>query len=119
MEEKFICREFLTRNQIYDFDKKIEVSIAERNFTVRARIKEEYSITTFYYIELYSDSNALKELSQLRDPLAKNFLENLMAKARTKLIEAAREKRDKDKEQIRKRAMELIDELTISNDEVK
>ena len=120
MEEKFICREFLTRDHIYDFDKKIEVSIAERNFTVRARIKEEHDIATSYYIELYSDSNALKELSQLGpDPLVKNFLENLMAKARTKLIEAAREKRDKDKEQIRKRAMELIDELTISNDEVK
>ena len=38
MEEKFICREFLTRNQIYDFDKKIEVSIAERNFTVRTSL---------------------------------------------------------------------------------
>lgn len=120
MEEKFICRKYLPRDQICEFDKKIEVSIAERNFTVRARIKEEYNITTSYYIELYSVSNALKELSQLRpDPLAKDFLENLMVKARTKLIEAAREKRDKDKEQIRKRAMELIDELTISNDEVK
>lgn len=113
MKEEFIYREYIPSNQIYEFDKNIEACIAERNFTVKARIKKEYNITTSYYIELYSDSNALKELSQLRlDPLAENFLENLMVKARTKLIEAAREKRDKDKEQIRKRALELIDELT-------
>ena len=113
MKEEFIYREYIPSTQIYEFDKNIEACIAERNFTVKARIKEEYNITTSYYIELYSDSNALKELSQLRlDPLAENFLENLMVKARTKLIEAAREKRDKDKEQIRKRALELIDELT-------
>lgn len=120
MKEEFIYREYIPSNQIYEFDKNIEVCIAERNFTVKARIKEEYNITTAYYIELYSDNKALIELSQLRpDPLAIHFLSDLIVKARIKLLEVTKEKRDKDREQTRKRAMELIDELTISNDEVK
>lgn len=120
MEEEFIYREYIPSNQIYEFDKNIEVCIAERNFTVKARIKEEHDITTSYYIELCSDNKALIELGQLDlDPLAKNFLSNLIVKARIKLLEMAKKRREKDKKQIRKRVMELIDELTISNDEMK
>lgn len=114
VEEELIYYAMIPNYEICEFDRKAEVKLNEGNFSVTARIKEEFNIIPSYYIELYSDSKALKELSDLRgDDMAFNFLKNLMNKAKEKLRIESEKSRESERKRVRKRVMEIIDELTI------
>ena len=114
MEERLIYYEMIPNYEICEFDRRTKLKLNEGNFSVTARIKEEFNIIPSYYIELYSDSKALKELSDLRgDDMAFNFLKNLMNKAKEKLRIESEKSRESERKRVRKRVMEIIDELTI------
>lgn len=114
MEEKLIYYRIIPRDEICEFDIRTKVELSEGNFSVTARIEEELDIIPSYYIELYSDSKALKELSDLRgDEMAFNFLQDLMNRAKEKLRIESEKSRESEKKRVRKRVIELIDELTI------
>lgn len=118
MEEELIYYTMIQNIEICEFDEKVEAKLDEGNFSVTARIGKKYSNTIpsypSYYIELYSDSKTLKELSDLRDDeMALNFLRNLMVRAKEKLKVESEKSREAEKKRVRKKVMELIDELTI------
>lgn len=108
----FIKNISIPRDEYYAFGGRKEIEINFDKFKIKAKVHQEFDITNFYYLDLYTDNESLLEMSKLKCREAKDFIQNIADAVKQKLIESEAESREKEEKESRERYFELLKELS-------
>ena len=103
-----------TRGEFYSlFDgRTVSTTIINEKYMLTGETKKSYnSVCETFYLIIYTDNPYLYELSKLRDPVADEFIDNLVKEMEETLSNIVREEKEKSQEETHKKALELINEL--------
>lgn len=102
----------ITHDEYCAFGKAKEIDIDFDKFSIKAQVCQEFNLTHFYYLELYTDNESLFEMSKLQCREAKEFIQNIIDRAKQKLIEDEIKLKEKEEKESHEKYLELLKELS-------
>lgn len=108
----FIKTISIPRDDYYTFGGRKEVTIDFDKFKVKAKVHQEFNLTNFYYLDLYTDNESLLEMDKLKCREAKEFIQNIIDTIKQKLIEDEIKLKEKEEKESHEKYLELVKELS-------
>lgn len=102
----------ITHDEYCAFGKAKEIDIDFDKFSIKAQVCQEFNLTHFYYLELYTDNESLFEMSKLQCQEAKEFIQNIIDTVKQKLIEDETKLKEKEEKESHEKYLELLKELS-------
>ena len=107
-----IGSKLIQSSQYNDFLLVKEVRLDMGKFSVTGKIENCHTAISSYELQLYSENEQLKELSDINDYAANEFIEKLLIAVEHAFEKEAERIKQEMEIKAHNRALELIDELT-------